>query len=160
MWRCILTILWVAREAEKEEAMEPSCSQTTEKISKPKVTSFFSSMKSEGYPAYQDPNCKRKCIWKKRVPKKRQVPKDPNGIEGVTGEFIVCLARVAKETQKDKNQCYYWSSMDHFICECPLVKASRSATHLNWMEGITPEKGAQIPQIKATKPKVPPGRDV
>ena len=33
--------LQVAREAEKEEAMEPSHSQTTNKTSKPKVTSFF-----------------------------------------------------------------------------------------------------------------------
>ena len=48
---------------------------------------------------------------------------DPDGIEGVTEEFIVCLVRAVKET--------HCSSTDHFICECPLVKASRPATHLN-----------------------------
>ena len=33
--------LWAAREAEKEEAMEPSHSQTADSTSKPKVMSFF-----------------------------------------------------------------------------------------------------------------------
>ena len=33
--------LWAAREAEKEEVIEPSCSQTADNTSKPKATSFF-----------------------------------------------------------------------------------------------------------------------
>ena len=56
---------------------------------------------------------------------------DPDGIEGVTEEFMVCLVRVVKETQKDEKQCYHCSSTDHFIHEHLLVKTSRSATHLN-----------------------------
>ena len=56
---------------------------------------------------------------------------DPDGIDGVMEEFIVCLVRVVQETQKDKKWCYHCSSTDHFICECLLVKASRSATYLN-----------------------------
>ena len=40
--------LWAAREAEKEEAMEPSHSQTTNKPSKPKTTSFFPLQKLKG----------------------------------------------------------------------------------------------------------------
>ena len=39
---------WAAREAEKEDAMEPSCNQTADKPSKPKVTSFFSLWKLKG----------------------------------------------------------------------------------------------------------------
>ena len=81
--------------------------------------------------------------------------KDPDWIEGVTEEFIVHLARVEKETQKDEKWCCHCSSTDHFIHECLLVKASRSATHLNQKEGMTQEKGAQTPQDKAIKPKVP-----
>ena len=34
--------LWAVREAEKEEAMEPSCFQAADSMSKPKVMSFFS----------------------------------------------------------------------------------------------------------------------
>ena len=36
------------REAEKEEAMEPSCSQTANNTSKPKVMSFFPLQKLKG----------------------------------------------------------------------------------------------------------------
>ena len=42
-----------------------------------------------------------------------------------------------------------------FIHECPLVKASRTATHLNQKEGTVLEKGAQTPQVKMAKLKVP-----
>ena len=40
---------------------------------------------------------------------------DPNGIEGMTGEFIVCLARAMKEAQQDEKCCYHCSSLEHFI---------------------------------------------
>ena len=56
---------------------------------------------------------------------------DPDGIEGVTEEFIVHLARAVKNTQQEEKCCYHCSSPEHFIHECPLVKASRTATHLN-----------------------------
>ena len=56
---------------------------------------------------------------------------DIDGINGVTGEFIVCLARAVEEAQQDEKCCYHCSSPQHFICECPLIKASRSATQLN-----------------------------
>ena len=56
---------------------------------------------------------------------------DPDGIKGVTEEFIVLLARAVKEAQQDEKHCYHCSSPEHFIHECLLVKASRTATHLN-----------------------------
>ena len=56
---------------------------------------------------------------------------NPDGIKGVTEEFIVCLARAVMEAQQDEKHCYHCSSPEHFICECLLVKASRTATHLN-----------------------------
>ena len=55
---------------------------------------------------------------------------DPNGIKGMMEEFIVQLARAVKEAQQDEKCCYHCSSLEHFIHECPLVKASRTATHL------------------------------
>ena len=45
-----------------------------------------------------------------------------------------------------------------FICECPLVTASRTAIHLNQKEGTAPEKGAWTPQVKVTKLKAPQDR--
>ena len=56
---------------------------------------------------------------------------DPDGLDGMMEEFIVHLARVVKEAQQEKKCCYHYSNKEHFICECPLVKASRSTTHLN-----------------------------
>ena len=79
--------------------------------------------------------------------------KDPNKFDGVMEECIVCLARVVKEAQQDKKCCYHYSSMEYFIHECPLMKASTLATHLNWKEGTSPEKGDQTPQVKMAKSK-------
>ena len=41
--------------------------------------------------------------------------KDPDGIKGVTEEFIVCLARAVKDAQQEEKHCYHCSSPDHFI---------------------------------------------
>ena len=49
---------------------------------------------------------------------------DPNGIDGVTEEFMVHLARAVKDTQVEEKHCYHCSSLEHFICDCPLVKES------------------------------------
>ena len=81
--------------------------------------------------------------------------KDPNGIDGVTEEFMVHLARAVKDTQMEEKHCYHCSSLEHFICKCPLVRASGAKMHLNCKEGMAPKKGAQAPQTKATTPKTP-----
>ena len=81
---------------------------------------------------------------------------DPNGIKGMIEKFIVCLARAVKEAQFNEKCCYHCSSLEHFIHECPFVKASRTATHLNQKKGTVPEKGAQTPQVKVVKPKTSP----
>ena len=47
---------------------------------------------------------------------------DPNGIKGMTEEFIVHLAWAVKETQQEEKCCYHCSSPEHFINDCPLVK--------------------------------------
>ena len=124
-------------------------SQTTDKTSKPKATSYFAPQKLKG-------------TWPIKTPVVRVVhlegegpnvevgtkSEDPDGINGVTEEFIICLARAVKEAQQDEKHCYHCSSTVHFICKCLLVKASRSATHLNWKEGMAPEKRAWTPQVK------------
>ena len=80
---------------------------------------------------------------------------DPNGIKGVMEEFMVHLVRAIKDAQKEEKCCYHCSSLDHFICDCPLVKASRTNSHLNGKEGVAPKKGAWAPQMKATTPMMP-----
>ena len=76
---------------------------------------------------------------------------------GVSEEFILHLTRAVKDTQQEQKCCYHCSSPKHFIHECPLVKASKTATHLNQKEGMVPEKRAWTPQGKIAKLKVPQG---
>ena len=84
--------------------------------------------------------------------------KDPNGINGITGEFMVHLVRAVKDAQLEEKCCYYCSSLEHFICNCPLVKALRANVHLNCKEGMAPKKGAWATQTKVTAPKAPKRR--
>ena len=55
---------------------------------------------------------------------------DPSGIEAVTEEFMVCLAMAVKDAQADEKYCYHCSSLEHFICNCPLVETSREKKQL------------------------------
>ena len=149
--------LWAARETEKEEVMEPSHSQSTDKTSKPKVMSFFPVWKLKGTQPTKTPVVSVAHLEEEGSDKEVGTEsEDPDGIDGMIEEFIVHLVRAMKEAQQDEKHCYHCSSMEHFICEWPLVKASRSATHLNQKEGTALEKGAWTPQAKMTKPKVLP----
>ena len=136
--------------------MEPSHSQTTNKTSKPKAMSFFPLRKLKGTQPTKTPAIRAVHLEEEVSDEEGEAEsEDPHGIDGVMEEFIVHIARVVKEAQKDKKHCYHCSSMDHFIRECLLVKTSRSATHLNQKEGMALEKGAWTPQVKVAKPKAP-----
>ena len=74
---------------------------------------------------------------------------DPNGIEGVTEEFMVQLARAVKDTQMDERCCYHCSSPEHFIHNCPHMKTARDNKQLKRKEGTVMTKGVQTPP-KAT----------
>ena len=70
---------------------------------------------------------------------------DPDGIEGVTEEFMVWLARAVKDAQVGEKHCYHCNSPEHFICNCPLMKTARDKKQLNGKKGTVMEKGAQTP---------------
>ena len=70
---------------------------------------------------------------------------DPDGIEGVTEEFMVQLARAVKDTQTDERHCYHCSSPEHFIRNCPIMKTARDKKQLNGKEGMVMAKGAWTP---------------
>ena len=124
--------LWAAREAEKEEVMEPSCSQTTNNTAKPKMTSFFPLQKLKGIQPTENPAVRVVHLEDEGSDKEGGTEsEDPDCIKGVTEEFIVHLARAVKDAQQEEKYCYLCSSLEHFICEFPLVKASRTVTHLN-----------------------------
>ena len=62
---------------------------------------------------------------------------------------MVCLARAVKDIQMDEKHCYHCSSLENFICNCPLMKTARDKKQLNGKEGMVMMKGAQTPP-KAT----------
>ena len=68
---------------------------------------------------------------------------DPDGIEGMMEEFMVQLARAVKDAQMDERHCYHYSSPEHFIHNCPLMKTTRDKKQLNGKEGMVTVKGAQ-----------------
>ena len=70
---------------------------------------------------------------------------DPNGIKGVTEEFMVWLARAVEDAQMDEWHHYHCSSPEHFIRNCPLMKTARDKKQLNGKEGTVMMKGAQTP---------------
>ena len=130
------------RAAEKEEVMVPSCSKTGNNTSKPKVTSFFPLQKLKGMQPTRTAVVQMVHLEEQGADKEVGAENgDLNGIKGVTKEFIVHLARAVRDAQQAEKSCYH-CSLENFIHECPLVKASRTATHLNQKEGVVPEKGA------------------
>ena len=78
---------------------------------------------------------------------------DPNGIDGVTEEFMVHLVRAVKDTQMEEKHCYHCSSPEHFICNCLLMKTLRENTQLNGKEGMALKKGAWTPSTTTITPK-------
>ena len=114
---------------------------------KPRTTSFFSLRKLKG----NQPLLKKPAVHLAHLEEENagddedQESDDPSGIEGVTKEFMVHLARAVKDTQADEKCCYHCSSLENFICNCPLVKISREKRQLNGKEGTVSTKGAQTP---------------
>ena len=58
---------------------------------------------------------------------------------------MVWLARAVKDVQMDEKCCYHCSSPEHFIHNCPLMKAARDKKRFNRKEGTVMMKGAQTP---------------
>ena len=88
------------------------------------------------------------------MPEKMRTESDNRGgIEGVTKDFMVHLARAVKDTQVEEKHCYHCSSPEHFICNCLLIKTLRENAQLNGKEGTVSKKGAQTPLAMVSTPK-------
>ena len=142
--------LRATREAEKEDSIELPWgprTQTAYGHPKSRTTSFFPLRKVKG----NQPLLKKPAVHLAHLEEedagdgKDPESDDPGGIEGMTGEFMVHLARALKDVQADEKCCYHCSSPEHFICNCLLVKTSRDKKQLNGKEGIASLKGGQTP---------------
>ena len=127
--------LLVAWEAEKE-VMEASHNPPMASTSKPKVMSFFPLWKLKGSQPAASPSAWVTHLEEESTDKEEYINgKDPDGIKGITREFIVHLTRAVKDAQQAEKHCYHCGSPDHFIGNCPLVVGSRADLPLNWREG-------------------------
>ena len=152
--------LRATREAEKEDSIELSQSsriQTADGLSKLRTTSFFPLRKLKG----NQPFSKKPTVWLAQLEEEDaddgEDPEndDPDGIEGVTEEFMVWLARVVKDAQMDEKCCYHCSSPEHFIHNCLLMKTARDKKQSNGKEGMAMMKGAQTPATMTSTIKGP-----
>ena len=142
--------LRAAREAEKEDLIELSRSsrtQATDGPSKPRATSFFPLRKLKGSQTFPKKPAVHLAQLEEEGADDGEDPEsdNPDGIEGVTEEFMVWLARAVKDAQMDERYCYHCSSPEHFIHNCPLMKTARDKKQLNGKEGTVMVKGAQTP---------------
>ena len=152
--------LLAAREVEKEDSMELSQSPRNEAIdntAKPRTTSFFPLWKLKGnQPVPKMAAMHLVHLEKESAKRDEEVEsQDPDSIYGVKEEFMVHLAKAMKDAQVEEKCCYYCNSPEHFINDCPLVRALRENTQLNHKEGTASKKGAQAPQTKMMTPKNP-----
>ena len=151
--------LRAANEAKKEDSIELSWSsriQTADGPSKQRTTGFFPLSKLKG----NQPFSKKPAIQLVQLEEEADdegdlESDDPDGIEGVTKEFMVWLARVVKDAQMDRKCCYHCSSPEHFICNCPLMKTTRDKKQLNGKEGMVMMKGAWTPLTMTSTIKSP-----
>ena len=133
--------LWAAREVEKEDSMELSQSPWNHAIdntAKAKITSFFPLQKLKGNQPI--PKMATMClvhVEEESAERDKEVEsEDPESINRAMEEFMVCLVRAVKDAQVEKKCCYDCSSPEHFIHNCPLVRASRENMQLNCKEGM------------------------
>ena len=142
--------LRAAREVEKEDSIElpqGPRTQSPDGPPKPRFTSFFPLRKLKG----NQPLLKKPAVCLAHLEEedagngKDPESEVPSGIKGVTEEFMVQLARAVKDTQSDEKCWYHFSSPEHFICNCLLVKTSRDKKQLNGKEGTAPMKGDWTP---------------
>ena len=151
--------LRAAREAEKEDSIELSQSsriQAADGPSKLRATSFFPLRKLKGnQPLSKKPSIPLAHLEEEDADDGEDPESDnPGGIQGVTEEFMVQLARAVKDAQAEEKCCYHCSSPKHFIHNCPLMKTARDKKQLNGKEGAASTKGAQTP-LTTSATKIP-----
>ena len=131
--------------------------QTTNNPPKPRTTSFLPLRKLKG----NQPLLKKPAVHLAHLEEEDasddedQESDNPGGIKGVTEEFMVHLARAVQDAQADENCCYHCSSLEHFICNCPLVKTSKEKKQLNGKEGMASTEGGWTPLTTTSTMKSP-----
>ena len=124
--------LRAAPEAQKEDSMElprGPRTQTTNSAPKLQASSFFPLQKLKG----NQPTSKMPAVHLVHLEEEdtrrdeEEESNDPGGIEGVTKEFMVHMARAVEDAQAEEKHCYHCSTPEHFIHNCLLIKTLRES---------------------------------
>ena len=109
-----------------------------------------SSIEAERHSAYQDPCCVGSTPGRGASANKEEgtESKDPNGIEGITKEFIVHLARAVKDAQQEENIVTTVAAQSTLSEIVHWWRHLESDLHFNQNEGIVPKKGDLGPSRK------------
>ena len=128
--------------------------------SKLRATSFFPLWKLKGSQLAITPSTWMAHLEEKSANKEEGIDgEDPDGIKGITKDFIICHARAVKDGQQVVKHCYHCDSPDHFIHNCPWLAGMKADVPLSRREGRVLRKGCQAPQGKMAMLKVPQGWD-
>ena len=142
--------LRATREAEKEDTIELSWSPrvpATDGPSKPRATCFFPLRKLKG----NQPYTKKPAVCLTQLEEedaddgKDLESNDPNGIDGVTKEFMIRLVRVVKDAQADEKCCYHCSSPEHFIRNLSADEGGQGQETVKWEGGDSDGEGSLDP---------------
>ena len=96
--------------------METSQSLAMANTSRPRATSIFPLQKLKGSQLAVTPSVQIAHLEEKCTNEEESINgEDPDGIEGMTEKFTVCLARAVKDTQQTEKHWHYCDSPDHFI---------------------------------------------
>ena len=152
--------LRASREAEKEDSIElfqSSRIQMADGPSKPRTTSFFPLRKLKGNQPFSKKPAIQLAQLEEEDADNSEDPDsdDPDGIKGVTEEFMVWLARAVKDAQMDEKCCYHCSNSEHFVHNCLLMKTTRDKKQLNGKEGMAMMKGVWTPPTMTSAIKSP-----
>ena len=91
--------------------MEACCDLPMASTSRPRVMSLFPPQKLKGSQPAITPSTQVVHLEDENTDGEGYVNgNDQDGIEGITEEFIICLARAVKDTQKAEKCCYHCGS--------------------------------------------------
>ena len=84
---------------------------------------------------------------------------DPDGIKGITEEFIVCLARAVKDAQQEKIHCYYCRVLAALYLQLPIGEVVPNRLTFKPKGGDGTKEGSPGPSRKSDHAKGTPRRD-